>query len=204
MPRKPIDYSKTVIYGIFSNSSDENIYIGHTTDFSNRKRGHKSTCNNPNDNLYHLMLYKKIRDNGGWDNYTMRLIEEYPCNTRNEATAREFFYYQNFSTALNAYVPNRDKTNYYIENKHHLLQKNKEYRKNNKETIYKNNKTYCENNKEIVKQYKIKHYVNNKPRILQYQNEKVQCECGFIGNRNNLPRHKKTEKHAKIMESKTN
>ena len=49
MPRKEINYSKTIIYKI--RCEDENItdiYVGSTTNFIKRKNIHKSVCNNEN------------------------------------------------------------------------------------------------------------------------------------------------------------
>ena len=43
MPRKEIDYSKTVIYKIVCNDLNvKDVYVGHTTDFTKRKATHKS------------------------------------------------------------------------------------------------------------------------------------------------------------------
>ena len=45
MPRKPIDYSKTISYKIVCNDlSITDCYVGHTTDFTKRKSHHKSDC----------------------------------------------------------------------------------------------------------------------------------------------------------------
>ena len=158
MPRTPIDYQKTVIYGIFSNSGDGNVYIGHTTDFSNRKRGHKNCCNNPNGNNYNLKVYKTIRENGGWGNFTMKLIEEYPCNTRNEAAAREFYYFQQYNATMNFHVPSRQLPQYRIDNDERLKREGKEYHERNKEKI----KEYREANKERFKEKRTKYYQEHK------------------------------------------
>ena len=159
MPRTPIDYQKTVIYGIFSNSGAENVYIGHTTDFSNRKRGHKNCCNNPNVSThYNLKLYKIIRENGGWENYTMRIIEEYPCNTRNEAAAREFYYFQQYNATMNYQVPSRQLPQYRIDNDERRKRESKEYHERNKEKI----KAYFEANKERFKEKRKIYYEEHK------------------------------------------
>ena len=49
MPKKIIDYSKTIIYKIVCNDLNiTDLYIGHTTNFIKRKATHKSNCNNIN------------------------------------------------------------------------------------------------------------------------------------------------------------
>ena len=43
MPKRIIDYQKTVMYKIVCNDLNiiKSLYVGHTTDFTNRKRQHK-------------------------------------------------------------------------------------------------------------------------------------------------------------------
>ena len=88
MPKTIIDYSKTIIYKIVCNDLNiTDLYVGHTTQFTKRKCGHKSKCNNLNSKSYNLIIYKTIRDNGGWENWSMIEIEKYNCNDSNEAIA---------------------------------------------------------------------------------------------------------------------
>ena len=63
MPLTKVDYSKTVIYKMQHVDNPELLYVGSTTDFTRRKAGHKSVCNNANDKLYNIKLYSMIRDN---------------------------------------------------------------------------------------------------------------------------------------------
>lgn len=81
MPRKPIDYSKAIIYKICCKNPDESpfVYVGSTTNFINRKYAHKKSCNNVKDKSYHFKVYQTIRENGGWTNWNMLMLEEYPC-----------------------------------------------------------------------------------------------------------------------------
>ena len=86
MPRLAIDFSKNVIYKLVC--KDVNIkecYVGHTTDFTNRKYGHKSNCINPNSRDYNYYVYQFINKTGGWNNWSMIMIEEFPCKNVNEA-----------------------------------------------------------------------------------------------------------------------
>jgi len=79
MPKNKIDYSNTVIYKIFCKNENVNdLYIGHTTNFYQRKSCHKNACENSKNSLYDIKLYKTIRENGGWDNWKMIQLEEYP------------------------------------------------------------------------------------------------------------------------------
>jgi hypothetical protein len=80
MPRLPIDYSKTIIYKIVCNDlSITGCYVGHTTDFTRRKYGHRFCCDDEKTKIYDFRVYSTIRENGGWNNWSMVEIEKYPC-----------------------------------------------------------------------------------------------------------------------------
>ena len=106
MPKKEIDYSKTVIYKIVCNDLNvKDVYVGHTTDFTKRKTTHKSHCLKEKDKKHNLKVYKTIRAHGGWDNWTMIEIEKYPCSDKNEACSRERYFYEILNANLNMICP---------------------------------------------------------------------------------------------------
>jgi hypothetical protein len=121
MPRTNVDYSKTVIYRICCNDlaiTDE--YVGSTTDFVKRKYQHKTTCNRKytgkkNDSR-NLKIYVFIRNNGGWDNFSMIEIETFPCQSSNEATARERYWYEQLNCSnmnmVRPMITQEEKDNY--------------------------------------------------------------------------------------------
>ena len=93
MPRKQIDYSKAVIYKLCCNDVNiTNIYVGSTTDFTKRKYAHKVSCNNENTKAYQFNVYQYIRNNGGWGNWDMVMIEQYRCHNSLELHTRERYY----------------------------------------------------------------------------------------------------------------
>ena len=152
MPKKPSDYSKTVMYKIICN--DPNItgcYVGHTTCFRKRKTYHKNDCINVNNKNYNYPLYKFIRENGGWENFTMLEIEKYPCNDGNEARLRERYHYETLNANLNGVHPARTKKEsdkiYQDKNIDRLNEYRKEYREKNKEKIAEYMKNYRINRK---------------------------------------------------------
>ena len=172
MPKKAIDYSKTLIYKIVCN--DLNItecYVGHTTNFIKRKNLHKSDCTNNNSKSYNLKIYQFIRANSGWDNFSMLEIEKYPCNDINEATARERHWYEQLNAILNTQIPSRTKREYikeyYETNKEQILEKAKEYRETNKEQILE----YRETNKQHFVEYQKEYYETNKEQFLEKAKE---------------------------------
>ena len=108
MPKVPTDYSKTCIYKLVHKDDvdNENIYIGSTTDFRNRKHRHKYNCNSVKHKESEVKKYQYIRDNGGWDNWVMVEIEKYPCNDKREAETRERYWIEN-TDCINTIIPGR-------------------------------------------------------------------------------------------------
>jgi hypothetical protein len=166
------NYLNTVIYSIHcKDESINDIYVGHTTDFCQRYKCHKSSCNNEQSKSYNLKLYKTIRENGGWDNWDMVIIEDYPCNNVVAARERERYWIEYLSSSLNIFIPNRSNKEYCqlynIINREHLSACAKIYRENNQDKI----KAYIENNKEKINEQKKEWYEENKPAILEKAKE---------------------------------
>ncbi len=102
MPKDIIDYSNTIIYKIICNDhSVTDIYVGHTTNFVKRKYQHKTLCNNN----FKLKIYDVIRQNGGWDNWSMVEIAKYCCQDVTEARIREQEHYELLKPSLNTVKP---------------------------------------------------------------------------------------------------
>jgi hypothetical protein len=184
MPRKEIDYSKTVIYKIVCNDlTVTDLYVGHTTDFVVRKYGHKSRCHNVNSKRYNLKVYQMIRANGGWDNWTMVEVEKYPCGDGNEAKAKERYYLELLNAKLNSYIPGRSNKEsgkaYRDTNKDKIKEYQKEYGKaryqengkaryqENKEFFKDQAKKYNEGNKEAISLRKKNYYQKKKLESIQ-------------------------------------
>jgi len=103
MPKVDIDYSNTIIYKI--TCKDETIsdaYVGHTTNFVQRKYAHKIGCVNINNNC---KLYQVIRDNGGWENWKMEVIDVINCKDVYEARKKEQEYFVLVKSTLNSIEP---------------------------------------------------------------------------------------------------
>jgi len=94
-------YDNFVIYQIKHNDSD-NCYIGSTCNFSSRKSHHKKNCTNKTKKSYWSRLYRFIRDNGGWGNFKMDIIESFPCNTNGCGKIREQYHIDLLSPSLNS------------------------------------------------------------------------------------------------------
>jgi len=190
MPKKNIDYSNTVMYKIVCKDLNiQDVYIGHTTRFKQRKNCHKTKCQNENDTSYHEHKYKIMRENGGWDNWEMIEIEKYPCSDGNEARSRERYWYELFHSTLNTCYPNRTIKEYEIENIEHR----KAYFKTEK--VRNIQKEYREKNKEKIQEYKKEYALANKELISERKKEVIVCSCGSTYRRDDKARHLKTQKH---------
>lgn len=131
MPRHAIDYANTIIYKLVCNDvTIKDCYVGHTTHFQKRKQKHKACCNNENDKYYNLNVYKFIRNNGGWLNWSMVEIEQFSCSNSNEACARERYWVETLQSTLNSQIPTRTKKEYneqyYDQNRDELSEKYKQ------------------------------------------------------------------------------
>ena len=154
-------------------TNDDMVYIGSTKDIDDRIRRHKNSCNNPNGRDYNLKIYKYIRDNGGWDEWTYEIIDEIEVALRDDAKKYEGQYILKYDAInkLNDVVAGRSKKEYYEQNKEHLLQKHKEWLEQNKEQLSQKHKEWLEQNKEQLSQYRKERYESNKEQILQKQKE---------------------------------
>ena len=106
MPKQVIDYSNTIFYKICCKDEYvKELYIGHTTNFVQRKHGHKCACINEKDANHNLKVYKCIRDNGGWNNWKMEIIGFRKCYDHYEARKVEQSYFESLNATLNSIEP---------------------------------------------------------------------------------------------------
>lgn len=178
MPKHNIDYSKMLFYII--KCKDLNIkecYIGHTSNFRKRESLHKSNCNNKKCKSHNLKIYIFIRNNGGFDNWEMIKIEDYPCNNNLECSQRERYWIENNNATLNKNIPSRTKEEWYCDNKDKILDIKRYYYNNNKKIIL-DKLRQCYNCNIDNKNKKRQYYINNKEVILdkarqRYKNKKL-------------------------------
>tara|TARA_R110002167_G_scaffold323624_1_gene529589 strand:- start:4193 stop:4711 length:519 start_codon:yes stop_codon:yes gene_type:complete len=164
MPRKAMDYSKTIIYKIQHEDNEDLVYVGHTTDFVKRKYTHKSDCNNEKGKKFNLKLYTMIRENGGWECFKMVMVEEYPCVNHLEACRREDECMRQLKSTMNGRGAVLDK------------EKIKQYREANKEKLSEQMKHWYEANKEKCLE-KSKHwYEANRDEINHKRRERYQAK----------------------------
>ena len=106
MPKTDIDYSNTIIYKITCKDTEiKDVYVGHTTNFVQRKHAHKQGCNNPKSSNYDCKLYNTIREKGGWTNWRMEILNFFNCFDHYEARQKEQEYFVSLNANLNSIQP---------------------------------------------------------------------------------------------------
>ena len=183
MPKHSIDYLNCCIYKIEHIENASLVYVGHTTNFKQRKLRHKSSCNNETDKSKHnYKVYQMIRKNGGWDMFRMIEIEKYPCNDKQEAEKREFEIMKKLNASMNTMSANKN-TGEIVMNKCKLKKE-----KNNEEEQISIDKKYeeyiraCKSNcffscfEDTLKWY-IKIEIFKEVRIIKEQNKKIYDAC---------------------------
>jgi hypothetical protein len=189
MPKKEMNYSNTYFYRIVCKDLNiKDCYVGHTTNFKNRKSQHKQSCINENSKEYNYNVYQFIRNNGGWENWDMIIIEQINCENFNEACKIERKYLEEYKANLNKIVPIRTQE----ENEQYF----KKWCDKNIDKIKDNRKDYYINNSDKIKQCQKKYYEEHKEKIKENNKSMVYCDCckKEIGKNNSL-KHFKTKNH---------
>jgi len=138
MPKNP-DYQKSLIYKLEHLNKPELCYVGSTSNFVKRKAEHKSDCNNENGKKYNRLQYRTMRENGGWEQFKMVVIKEYPCNTRIELDIEEEKCRKELQANLNDRRCHRTKDDIKEDRKEY----DKKYKESNKEKLNEKNNCEC-------------------------------------------------------------
>ena len=194
--RKPNIYNQGKIYAIKNNVNDD-VYIGSTTQpLSKRFNDHKKNLKD-NSKYNRCSVYKKMVELGK-ENFYIELIEDYPCETKEELLIREGQLIRELGT-LNQQIMGRtlheQQLEYRQNNKEKLKQKQRNYYLNNKEEVDEKCRVYREENKDKINQKKAEYRETNRDEIRQKANEKIQClNCKVFVRRGGMARHMKTDK----------
>jgi len=180
MPKTQTDYSDTIIYKICcKDPTITDIYIGHTTNFIQRKNSHKTLSANEFDKKYNRYVYHFIRQNGGWDNWTMLQIEKQNFDNKRQAEAREHYWIKHLNASLNSNKPYamckedpyKYKHEWYEENKDEILEKVKQNYEQNKDHKIKYQKQYAEVHKEEISEKQKEYREKNKEKLKEQKKE---------------------------------
>ena len=173
-----VNYQLGKIYKIIDNTNG-NIYIGSTCEPTLARRLSQH-CGNyrfylNKENKKNSTSFKIIENN----DYSICLIEKYPCNSKDELHAKERFYIENIK-CVNKYIPNRTSKEYVQDNR----EKIKEYYKRKYQI------SNCE-----IKKVKRNYYITNKDIIQEKKSMKILCSCGKSYTKSNKQSHEITKFH---------
>ena len=176
------DYKNGKIYAIKSNETEE-IYIGSTcATLKTRFSSHKS-------NYKRSLLGVKFRDSCSgkilkYADAYIELIENFPCETRQELLDREGLKIKYISNCVNTQIQGRSMAEYRIDNAEKIKKQSADYREKNKDLLKARHKDwyYSEKGKANLEKRKTK------------INVKVECPiCNIEVSKSNLSRHKKSK-----------
>ena len=155
------------------------VYVGHTTNFRQRKSAHKSACCNPNSQQHNLPVYQFIRANGNWGNWVMVEIKSQICLSHRDAERVEQELINQEHQILNAHkahsgvdLPSNHaeyhkqyQAQHYIQHKEEIAK----YQATHKEEKAKYDAEYRANNKERIAEKNTQYRIQNKKKYTQYQ-----------------------------------
>jgi hypothetical protein len=172
------DYSNGKIYKIVCNITGD-VYIGSTCEpiLARRLVGHVHGYKRYLTGKGNNMTSFKIIANG---DYSIVLIELFPCDTKDQLHARERHYTQTIQCV------NR------IKNQGLFIKLGKkEY-----------DKQYNEQHKEHILEHIKKYNLANNERIKKYNNTVLICQCGCSYTRKHKVRHERSKKHREYEQNK--
>ena len=148
-----------------------------------------------------MPVYQFIRENGGWENWDMILIDTLECENNLKARAKEREFMEKLNVILNTYK----KPCFSYEEK---IERREEWDKQNPERyaeIHKKSRDKLkEEHPERYKQYRKTNLERNGHKYREREKEKVECECGAVINRGYIAGLKKTNKHQQYLQSINN
>lgn len=184
-------------------------YVGSTANWKERQRSHKNDCTNENSTKYNLKVYKTIRANGSWCNFKMIELGTREQLTLRQAQKIEEDYRIQLKANLNerrCYITPEQKLEYDKQYDKERYKNNieyfKEYKYANKEHIKEYNEERYKNNRDKILVQNKEYRTNNKDKLNERASEKITCECGCDVRRSFLARHKKSQKHIKLLSVK--
>ncbi len=217
----PSKYQRGKIYKIVCDICDE-IYVGSTTEPTLAKRLGNHRTDSRQEEKKSKPLFQHVASHGGWANFRIVLVENFPCNSKDELCQREEFWRRELNAKLNAikaYQTEEDRKEYMkmknfqyrqdheLELKEYGLQ----YRREHADELNQKMRAYYQEHKEQFREYyeknadKIRGY--GKQYSQGYRNEaknekKYYCETCDLAceSQSHLTRHNQSKTHIKKRE----
>ena len=184
-------YQKGKIYKITDVAYQE-CYFGSTIEPLTRRMIHhkhkylhqtdgKETC---------IRSANAIFNKYGIENCKIELVENYPCNSKEELERREGFHIKN-NSCVNKYIAGRTREEYMEDTRERKNQRQREYYYNNVPQRCAYAKQYNMLNPDKVRHRRHIYY----ERVKEKLSEPYLCGCGKKVQRRTQARHEKTQKH---------
>ena len=200
-----VNYINGKVYAIRSYETDR-YYIGATCSLLHKRFfQHKNAKNS--DKANYCTSHEILK----YDDCYIELIEDFPCENKNQLQKREGeLIRENKENCVNCVIPKRTHEEYKIDNKEKVrewkkmsyernkekvLKSCKEYREANKDKIKITKQVYQEANKEQIKIKKQVYYEKNKDYIHDKLNKVIECDCGNTYTHGHKARHSRTKRH---------
>lgn len=163
-----INYQNGKIYKIISYQTDK-VYIGSTAQpLSARLGSHRRKLKSFKNGTYHYVSSFEILK---YEDHKIILIENYPCNSREELLSRESHYIK-ITDCVNKKIEGRTQNQWREDNKDYIKERDRKYREENKDKIKQKQEKYKE-----------------------WRRTVINCECGGKYQNANKAKHLATEKH---------
>jgi len=183
------DYSTGKIYRL-RNTVDEKTYIGSTRQTLQErmhKHKHQATAR-PTQKVYaHLNTI-------GWQNVSIELIENYPCENKAELCEREHHWCRTAKPELNSCLTMTEED---LKQAHR--DNNRKWARAHPEEVKAQHKAWEAKNREAInaksKQYVREHKDQRKSTCKRYFQKKPVVACGCGGQAKDPHRHSRTKKH---------
>jgi len=167
-------------YIIYKIQIKDYIYIGSTQNFTIRKAQHKSKCINGNE----FLVYKTIRENGGWDCCTMVPVKEIEVESKIQARIAEEEVRIEYNAQMNsirAYITEDERIEFNQqrqqtpEYKEYRKEYNKQYNQTEKHKQYDRHRKQTPEYKEYMKEYSKQYRLAKKAKLVESPEIKVEA-----------------------------
>jgi len=195
----PTNYKNGKVYQIWSVHTEQ-VYVGSTTQkLSQRMTKHRLDYKSYLEGKRGYVSSFEILDLG---DVKIELIENFPCNSKEELRAREGFYIRK-ENCVNKRIAGRTKKEYLKEHPEKVRESAKKYREENPDKVREQDRKYREKNPEKVKERNRKYREENpekeRERCRIKSAKRVRCSCGSSVTYGSLSKHRKTQKHKQTV-----
>lgn len=161
------DYQKGKIYAIRAPGTDE-VYIGSTTKMlSARLADHTSQFKNWKEGKQKYSSFKLLSK----ENYYIELVENFPCNSKEELNRREGEVQRTTANCVNEQIAGRTTTEYHFENKDIRNANSRDWYHRNRDAVNERKRANREENREKCTRMAQSYRERNREKYNTYQRE---------------------------------